>query len=317
MTADWRPGAAIPVLRLRAKLLARTREFFAERGVLEVETPILGTSTATDPHIESMRATVSGRTYFLQTSPELFMKRLLAAGSGPIYQIGKVFRDGESGSRHNPEFTLLEWYRPGFDHHALMDEVDELLQAVLGCNASERFTYADAFERWVGVDPHRASAAELRARAEALGLRAPSSAGWSREDWLHLLLAEVVEPRIGTERPAFLYDFPRELKALARLRKVEPPVAERFEVFLRGLELANGYHELTDAAEQRARFLSDLETRRSLGRDEVPIDERLVAALRSGLPPCAGVALGFDRLVMIAAGAASIGSVLSFDLDRA
>jgi lysyl-tRNA synthetase class 2 len=245
------------------------------------------------------------------------MKRLLAAGSGPIYQIGKVFRDGESGSRHNPEFTLLEWYRPGFDHHALMDEVDELLQAVLGCRASERVTYGEVFERWAGIDPHRALAAELCARAEALGVRAPSSAGWSREDWLHLLLAEVVEPRIGSERPTFLYDFPRELKALAKLREGEPEVAERFELFFRGLELANGYHELTDGAEQRARFLSDLETRRSLGRAEVPIDERMIAALERGLPPSAGVALGFDRLVMIAADAASIGSVLSFALDRA
>jgi lysyl-tRNA synthetase class 2 len=316
MTADWKPSASLPVLRLRANLLARAREFFAERGVLEVETPILGSSTATDPHIESVRASVGGRPYFLQTSPELFMKRLLAAGSGPIYQIGKVFRDGESGSRHNPEFTLLEWYRPGLDHHALMDEVDELLQTLLGCRASERVPYGEVFERWAGIDPHRASAAELCARAEALGVRAPSSAGWSREDWLHLLIADVVEPRLGTERPTFVYDFPRELRALAKLRAGDPEVAERFEVFFRGLELANGYHELTDSAEQRARFLSDLETRRSLGRAEVPIDERMIAALESGLPPSAGVALGFDRLVMIAAGAASIASVSSFALER-
>ncbi len=317
---DWEPTATLAALRLRARLLARTREFFAARGVLEVETPILGSSTATEPHIESVRCFVGGSPRYLQTSPELFMKRLLAEGSGPIYQIGKVFRDGESGSRHNPEFTLLEWYRPGLDHHGLMDEVDEFLQEVLGCGPSFRESYAEAFERRVGVDPHRASARDLEERAEALGLRAASSSSFSREDWLHLLMAEAVEPHLGRERPSFLYDFPRELSALARLRRGEgkgADVAERFEVFHQGMELANGYHELTDASEQRERFLADLESRRSLGRAEVPIDERMIAALSHGLPSCAGVALGFDRLVMIAANANSIRSVLSFSFDRA
>jgi lysyl-tRNA synthetase class 2 len=317
---DWEPTATLAALRLRARLLSRTREFFAQRGVLEVETPILGSSTATDPHIESLSCSVGGSRRFLQTSPELFLKRLLAAGAGPIYQLGKVFRDGESGSRHNPEFTLLEWYRPGFDHHRLMDEVDELLQEVLGCDASVRETYAAAFEREVGIDPHRASADDLSARAEALGIVAASSAGFSREDWLHLLVAQAVEPRLGSARPHFLYDFPRELRALARVRRGEggaADVAERFEVYFRGLELANGYHELTDAAEQRERFLADLESRCALGRPLPPIDERLIAALAHGLPPCAGVALGFDRLVMIAADAKSIDAVLSFSSERA
>jgi lysyl-tRNA synthetase class 2 len=317
---DWEPTATTAALRLRARLLARTREFFAARGVLEVETPILGASTATDPHIESLRTTVDSRSSFLQTSPELFMKRLLASGSGSIYQITKVFRGGEIGSRHNPEFTLLEWYRTGFDHHALMDEVDQFLQAVLESDSSVREPYAAAFERWAGVDPHRAAAAELQASAEAKGLHSVSASGFSREDWLHLLMAEAVEPHLGIERPHFLYDFPTELKALARVRKGErgePDVAERFEVFFRGLELANGYHELTDASEQRERFLADLESRRALGRSDVPIDERMIAALERGLPPCAGVALGFDRLVMIAANATSIRSVLSFPFDRA
>jgi lysyl-tRNA synthetase class 2 len=319
-SSDWEPTASIAALQLRARLLERAREFFASRGVLEVETPILGASTATDPHIESLRASVGGSLRFLQTSPELFMKRLLAAGSGPIYQIGKVFRDGEVGSRHNPEFTLLEWYRPGFDHQALMGEVDELLQELLSCAPSVRESYAEAFERRVGVDPHRAGPAELQARAEALGLHTVSPAGFSREDWLHLLMAEAIEPHLGLEQPHFLYDFPLELKALARIRKGEgggPDVAERFEVFFRGLELANGYNELADASEQRRRFLSDLETRRALGRPEVPIDDRMIAALEKGFLPCAGVALGFDRLVMIAANAGSIGEVLSFSWDRA
>ncbi len=317
---DWEPSATLAALRLRARLLARTREFFAARGVLEVETPILGSSTATDPHIESFRCSVGGSPRYLQTSPELFMKRLLAAGSGPIYQLGKVFRDGESGYRHNPEFTLLEWYRPGLDHHGLMDEVDEFLQEVTGCGPSVRESYAAAFERLVGVDPHRASAPDLGARAEALGIQTVAAASFSREDWLHLLMAEAVEPHLGKERPCFLYDFPRELSALARVRRGEggaADVAERFEVFYQGMELANGYHELTDATEQRERFLADLDSRRSLGRAEAPIDERVIAALAHGLPSCAGVALGFDRLVMIVASAKTIDAVIAFSSDRA
>jgi lysyl-tRNA synthetase class 2 len=319
-TANWEPTATLAALRLRARLLTRAREFFAARGVLEVETPILGTSTATDPHIESLRTSVAGGARFLQTSPELFMKRLLAAGSGPIYQIARVFRDGESGARHNSEFTLLEWYRLGLDHHGLMDEVDQFLQEVLGSTPSMRESYAGAFEEWVGLDPHLAGADELRSRAEALGHPAFSSGGFSREDWLHLLMAQAVEPHLGNERPHFLYDFPLELKALARVRKGEgggPDVAERFELFVGGLELANGYHELTDAFEQRRRFLADLESRRTLGRAELPIDEKMLAALDRGLPSCAGVALGFDRLVMIAADAGAIDSVIAFPDDRA
>jgi lysyl-tRNA synthetase class 2 len=201
-----------------------------------------------------------------------------------------------------------------------MDEVGEFLQVVLGCEAASRETYAAAFEREVGADPHRASARDLAARAEARGLAVEGSASWSREDWLHLLMAEAVEPRLGSERPHFLYDFPRELSALARVRSGgtgEADVAERFEVFFQGMELANGYHELIDASEQRRRFLADLDDRRSLGRMETPIDDRLIEAMRHGLPPCAGVALGFDRLVMIAAGASSIDAVLSFSSDRA
>ena len=319
MERHWEPAATLAALRLRARLLTRARDFFAARGVLEVETPILGAATATDPHIESLRTSIGGSKRYLQTSPELFMKRLLAAGSGPIYQITKVFRDGEIGARHNPEFTLLEWYRPGLDHHGLMDEVDQFLQDVLGCSPAGREAYAEVFERWIGADPHKAGAAELRTRAEALGLSAVSSSGYTREDWLHLLMAEAIEPHLGVGRPHFIYDFPLELKALARIRKGaggEPGVAERFEVFFRGLELANGYHELTDAPEQRERFLADLESRRTLGRAEVPLDERMIAALERGLPPCAGVALGFDRLVMIAADASDIGSVISFPDDR-
>jgi lysyl-tRNA synthetase class 2 len=302
---------------LRARLLARTREFFAARGILEVETPVAGSATSTDPHIDSVSCRVGGERFFLQTSPELFMKRLLAAGSGPIYQIAKVFRDGERGARHNPEFTLVEWYRPGFDHHRLMDEVDDFLQEVLGTAPASRGSYRELFQRHVGVDPHRATAAELAGRARRLGLPEVSPRELPREDWLNLLMAQAIEPHLGAAAPELVFDFPVELAALARIRPGEPPIAERFEVYYRGVELANGYHELTNAAEQRERFRADLEIRRSLGRPEVPADERMLEALEHGLPESAGVALGFDRFVMIAANAKTIDSVLSFSFDRA
>lgn len=281
--------------------------------MLEVETPLLASSTVTDPHIESVRA----GTRFLQTSPEFAMKRMLAAGSGSIYQICKAFREGESGSRHNPEFTMLEWYRVGFDHHTLMDEVDLLLQSLLETEASDRVSYASVFRDRVGLDPHSCETPALAAAGARLGLAVVASTPISRADWLNLLMAQVIEPSLGSVRPTFVYDFPRELAALSRLRPDRPPVAERFELYFRGTELANGYHELTDAQEQRERFESDQSLRASLGRERVEGDGRLLAALEAGLPKCAGVALGFDRLVMVAAGKASLEDVLSFPIDRA
>lgn len=298
------------------------REFFAGRGVLEVETPLLAAAPVTDPQLASFSTTYrgpgasSGCTLFLQTSPEFAMKRLLAAGSGPIWQLGKAFRDGEAGRRHNPEFTLLEWYRPGLDHHALMDEMDELLAVALGAAPAERLTYREALVRHAGVDPLEAPVTALRAAAvSALG--SVPELGEDRDGWLDLLVSLVVEPRLGRGRPTFLYDYPASQAALARLRPDDPRVAERFEVYVEGVELANGFHELGDAAEQRRRFEADLERRRATGSPIVPVDERLLAALAHGLPPCAGVALGFDRLVMIALGAESLTEVIAFPWDRA
>jgi lysyl-tRNA synthetase class 2 len=313
VTADWRPTASIEALRLRAAILGRIRKFFESRGVLEVETPVLGRATVTDPHIHSIRA---GEAY-LQTSPEYAMKRLLASGSGPIFQICKAFRADESGSRHNPEFTLLEWYRPGFDHHRLMDEVDALLQEVVGAAGAERVSYEALFQRHVGTNPHAADACELARAAESLSVSVAEAATLTREDWLNLLMAHVIEPKLGSSAPVFVYDYPADLAALAKIRAGEPPVAERFEVYFRGTELANGYHELTDAREQRERFRRDIETRRALGSDDVEPDERLLAALESGIPASAGVALGVDRLVLIAASAPSLRDVLSFPSDLA
>ena len=311
---------------MRAELLARVREFFARRGVLEVETPILSTAGSTDPHLHSFvaasRAPGDAATlHFLHTSPEFAMKRLLAAGSGSIYQICRVFRAGEAGRRHNPEFTLLEWYRVGFDYHALMDEVEALATEILrgrrDLDAPERLSYCEAFLRYAGLDPHAATPADFAAAAAAHGVSAMGIPEADGGAWRDLLLTHVVEPHLGRNRLTFLYDYPADAAALARVRPGTPPVAERFELYLDGIELANGFQELTDAEEQRQRFERDRAWRRAHGLPDVPHDERLLRALAAGLPPCSGVALGFDRLVMLALGARSIAEVIAFPADRA
>ncbi len=321
MATVWRPSASRETLRQRARLLTAVRAFFAERGVLEVETPLLSAATVPDLHLASLSCTqeaagVRLRRY-LQTSPEFAMKRLLAAGSGAIYQICKAFRDGEAGQLHNPEFTLLEWYRPGFDHHRLMDEMDELLAVVLGSRPARRSTYGEVFERHTGIDPHHASILDLRRAAEVGGVEISGAEPTERDDWLHLLMSHLVEPHLGRGRPTFIHDYPASQAALARVRPGDPALAERFEVYVESVELANGFHELTDAAEQRRRFEADIERRRAAGLEDVAIDERLLAALESGLPECAGVAVGIDRLVMLATGQREVGKVMSFSTDRA
>lgn len=308
---------------MRAHLLLRTRAFFEARGVLEVETPVLGAAPVTDPHLHSLSCYLespdlpAGRACYLQTSPEFAMKRLLASGSGAIYQLARVFRNRESGRLHNAEFTLLEWYRPGFDHHQLMDEVNELLGELLETPPAERISYQEAFVRHAGIDPHRAALDEIQEAARDRGAHPGSDLGEDRDTWLQLLLVHAVEPHLGAGRPTFLYDFPASQAALAKIRDDDPPVAERFEVYFKGVELANGFHELTDAREQRRRFEADRVRRRELGLESVPLDERLLAALESGLPACAGVALGFDRLVLLAAGADRLDEVIAFPTDRA
>lgn len=325
---DWRPAASLDALQLRARMLASVRGFFAARGVLEVETPCLASATVTDPHLHSLSTRLGERTFHLQTSPEYAMKRLLAAGSGPVYQLSRAFRDGEVGRRHNPEFTLLEWYRPGFDHHRLMDEVEELLAEVAEVSTeiqapAERLTHAEAFRTHAGVEPFADPVERLAEAARETAGGSLPDLGDDRDAWLDLLLGTVVEPRLGwagdRKRPTFVHDFPASQAALARVRSSGggPAVAERFELFVGGMELANGFHELTDPAEQRRRFERDLARRRERGLPEPPVDERLLAALDHGLPSCAGVALGFDRLVMLAAGAESISEVLAFPTDRA
>jgi elongation factor P--(R)-beta-lysine ligase len=319
--SDWPPRASIDSLRLRARLLAQIRAFFLERNVLEVETPCMASSGASDVHIASLvtrcQAAGGDSRLYLQTSPEFAMKRLLAAGSGPIYQVCRAFRDGESGRLHNPEFTLLEWYRPGFDHFVLMDELESLVDQLLGSAApARRLSYRDAFLEFGAIDPFEETTSALLARAEARGLTLATASPPDRDLILDFLFSHTVQAYLGDGR-VFVHDYPASQAALARVRAGEPPVAERFELFINGVEIANGYHELADANEQRRRFAADGHARRRLGLEPMPVDERLLAALSAGLPHCAGVAVGLDRLFMVAAGENSIDAVIAFPLDRA
>jgi lysyl-tRNA synthetase class 2 len=305
-------------LERRAELYALIRRFFAERGVLEVDTPILSEAGNTEPNIESFSTAFSGpvgagaRERWLRTSPEHALKRLLAAGVGDCYELGRVFRNGEAGGRHNPEFTMLEWYRVGFDHRRLMRETCEFVVAALASNARtaevvER-SYRELFVEGLGIDPFTASIEALREPLAAVRIDAQ---GLGRDDWLDLLITHRLQLAFPRERITVVYDFPASQCALAKIRGDDPPVAERFELYLGPLELANGYHELTDAGEQRARFERDNRRRRERGLREVPVDERFLLALAS-MPACAGVALGIERLLMGLAGTDAIGDVLAF-----
>ncbi len=320
---DWKPTANLKALRLRAELYALLRRFFAERGVLEVETPVLSSAGNTDPNIESFALRFEGAraageaTRWLRTSPEFPLKRLLAAGVGDCYELGRVFRNGEAGKRHNPEFTMLEWYRTGMNHHQLMDEVSELLKSALtlaGRRATVRDTsFRQLYQDKFGFDPVLAPEEELRSPLQVYGI---DPAGLTRDDWLDLLMTHLIQPTIPTNRILLVYDYPASQCALAKVRAGDPPVAERFEVFLGTLEIANGYHELNDASEQRQRFEADLARRRDRNAATPPIDERLLAGLPK-LPACAGVALGVDRLLMAMMGTEKISDVLAFPFERA
>jgi lysyl-tRNA synthetase class 2 len=313
----YRPGAAIDTLRQRAAMLAAIRTFFAERHVLEVETPALSSAGVTDPAIESIVATVrslGAAPQYLHTSPEFAMKRLLAAGSGDIYQVCRVFRDDELGRWHQPEFTLLEWYRVGWDEQALMTEVAELVATACAAGGrttparAVRMTYAQALENALGLAPD-APTPELLRRLAAKGIDAPP--GLEHDAVLDLAFGTVVVAGFDPDALTLVFDYPATQAALARLKATSPAVAARFEAFCGGIELANGFHELTDAREQRRRFVSERERRLATGRPAPPLDEQLLAALPS-LPDCAGVALGFDRLVALATRKQSVAEVVSF-----
>ncbi|HET7396614.1 MAG TPA: EF-P lysine aminoacylase EpmA [Gammaproteobacteria bacterium] len=319
MMTDWRPAASLENLKLRAELLRKLRTFFDARGLLEVETPVLSRAGSTDRHLGSFRIDDAQGSRYLHTSPEFPMKRLLAAGSGDIWQVCKVFRADEVGRFHNPEFTLIEWYRLGFDQHRLMREVAELVATLVPSVAGEPeyLTYREAFQRHAGIDPFQMDAQLCRSALQNAGREPPAVTELDDDDWLDLVAGELVYPALGQHGIAFVYDYPANQAALARIRPDEPPVAERFEAFVRGVELANGFHELADPDEQRRRFEGDLERRRDDGLPMVPMDEHLLQALGQGFPDCAGVALGFDRLAMLATDAVSVENVIAFPWQRA
>jgi len=319
----WRPTASLAALQGRATLNRLIRDFFQRRNVLEVETPLMSRGCGTDPHLAPIIARYGaqdggpGAPRYLQTSPEFAMKRLLAAGSGPIYQLCKAFRDGESGSRHNPEFTMLEWYRPGFDLTQLMDEVEALVREALSLEVPPfpRVSYADIFQATLAIDPHAASLEQLQHLVyervdDALALT-------DRDACLDVLYSTLIEPTL--KDPIFIEDYPASQAALAKtaLDAAGRRVAKRFELVMGGLELANGYDELSDAQEQAQRFVKDQEKRGALGLPALNADLRLVSALAAGLPECAGVALGADRLLMLRLGALNIDAVLAFPEARA
>ena len=318
---QWQPTASVKNLLTRAKLLAEIRRFFTDRGLLEVETPVLSEFGVTDVHLATFSTEFispfgeQSKTLWLSTSPEYHMKRLLAAGSGPIFQIGKVFRNEEAGNRHNPEFTMLEWYRPHFDMYRLINEVDDLLQQILECPPAESMSYQFAFQQYVGLDPLSADLSELVEKAEKHQLMGAENE--SRDTLLQFLFSTVVEPQIGQEAPVVVYHFPASQAALAQISSEDLRVAERFEFYYKGLELANGFHELSDAREQLRRFQQDNLQREKMGLPVRAIDTRLLAALQAGIPNCSGVALGVDRLLMIAMGTESIKDVISFAIDNA
>lgn len=311
----WQPSATIDLLKRRSEILATIREFFRLRGVLEVDTPLLCHASVTDPFIYSMAVLAKkNKLMYLQTSPEYAMKRLLAAGSGSIYQICKAFRQEESGRFHNPEFTMLEWYRVDFDHHALMDEVDELLQIILNTSKADKISYEKLFIQYLNLNPNLATLAEINSCITKHQLKIQVSIT-NKDTGLQLLLSHLIEPKLGLEKPIFIYDFPPTQAALARI--TEKNLAARFELYFKGIELANGFHELTNAKEQRKRFENDLMKRKKLKLPELNIDTYFLNALESGLPPCAGVAVGIDRIIMLATKEDHINKVLSFDFERA
>ena len=312
MTPPWQPTASLDTIKARAQLYRKLRDFFAKREVLEVETPILGQAATVDPFIESLHTRVLGELRFLQTSPEFFMKRLLAAGSGSIYSLGKVFRQGEQGRKHHPEFTMLEWYRLGWNEQQLIDEVAELFLQLMPELSVTKLSYRDCFKQFLQIDPHRASGETLKALVlDHIDCQLENE---PNDTWLDLLMTHCIEPNLP-KGLVFIYDYPATQAALAKIDKDEQGqlVAKRFEAYINGMELANGYWELTDAVEQKNRFINDQNYKKKYQNNLLPYDKHLVAALESGMPECAGVAVGVDRLLMQVCGIDRLQEVLSFD----
>ncbi|MEK7991813.1 MAG: EF-P lysine aminoacylase EpmA [Thiotrichaceae bacterium] len=312
---NWQPNASVASLKRRAALYQKIRHFFAEREVLEVETPVLSQAAVPEPSIEPLSTQLyQHQTLYLQTSPELAMKRLLAAGSGAIFQICKVFRDDELGRWHNPEFTLLEWYRPDFNQEDLIQEVSVFLQFILECKPAKIMTYEQAFETYLSINPFQCKLSKLQQLIKKYGL--DNVKQFERDTCLQLLMSYEIEPNLPQDSPVVIKDFPASQATLARRKSDNPQLAARFEFYFKGVELANGFHELTDPIEQRQRFGQDLIKRAENGQTILPIDEYFLAALDAGLPDCAGVALGVDRLLMLCLGVNNIQDVLSFSIKH-
>ena len=315
---NWQPGASLAALRQRANLLANVRAFFAEKNILEVETPLLSSTSATDMHLVSLTTNLdylsNSKTYYLQTSPEYAMKRLLADEVGPIYQICKAFRGDFPTSYHNPEFTILEWYRPGFTMTRLMDEVAELIDATTGSKQISRFSYREVFEDRLGLNPHDCTLEELSELAH--GKMDINSRDLGFSGYLDLVMTTLIEPDLPEY--CFLFDYPKLQASLAKIEKDDDgnEIAKRFELYCRGMEVANGYLELTDPIEQRRRLEIDNMNRSKKGLPQIPIDENLIAALHSGLPKTSGVALGLDRLLMVISKIEDIDEALAFSIKR-
>jgi lysyl-tRNA synthetase class 2 len=323
MRESWQPSASLQVMQTRARMLQNIRAFFEQRDVLEVETPLLSSACTTDPHLKSFSTFYQQQQLYLNTSPEYCMKRLLAAHGQAVYQVCKSFREDELGPQHNPEFTLLEWYRPGYDMFRLMDELAELLQVITDGTAHasagiRQISYADAWLQATGINPHATTADECRRCAITHRVEQPVGLEADVDEWLDWLLTQLVIPSLQTDGFTFIYDYPRSQAALARLHEDSNgcTVAARFELFYGETELANGFDELLDANEQRERFQQETDERQHAGLPVPVIDERLLEALLHGLPACSGVALGLDRLLMLLAGKAQIEQVLAFPFNR-
>jgi len=323
----WQPTLSWHNAQRRAQILKQIRQFFNERNVLEVETPALSLGTITDAHLEALMcqyhflndsSTEYATQLYLQTSPEFHMKRLLASGYGDIFQIAKAFRHEEAGRHHNPEFTLLEWYRLGFDHFQLMDEVAELLEIVLGSTKATQITYQQLFMEQIALDPLTATREQL---LTVISENNKLSDWLSREldcdILLQFIFSEIIEPTIGIEAPCFVYNFPKSQASLAKLCPKDDRVAQRFECYYHGIELVNGFNELTDSKKQIERFQEDNRKRKHSAMQEKRIDNHFISALAHGLPQCSGVALGVDRLIMLALKVENIDQVISFPIERA
>lgn len=306
---DWQPQAKISTLKKRAQLLNHIRQFLSQRGVMEVDTPILAPYGNPAPYIQQLTTELNQQTYYLQTSPEFAMKRLLAAGSGAIFQLGKVFRAEETGRFHHPEFTMLEWYRPGFSQTDMLDEIHQILQFAISSDAYTVYRYQKLFTDYCGLDPIDSSVKQLKQYAYNQAIT-DRDLELDHDGWLQLIMSQMIEPYLGQTQPCFVIDYPASQAALARLKPDDPRWAERFELYYQGLELANGFVELTDADTQRERFKHENQQRQKLGLPDIALDEALLASMEYGLPACVGVALGFDRLLMLASKAQTIHEVI-------